>query len=116
MTLISSRLPVFVNTGSADRQGFLLFVEGELVGVIVRLERAAHADPDLWGRWFLESGFGPCRAEPHDLVFAGPEDAEAWARERVGVGARRHTRGVTSVEPRSSVEVLSERASVSGQN
>jgi len=75
--------PVPVNTGSADEQGCLVFVDGRLVALLVRLSDGAHDEPELWGRWFLEAGLGPCRMEPREVTFASCEQAQAWARERV---------------------------------
>jgi hypothetical protein len=77
------RQPIPVNTGSRDQQGCLLLVDGSLVAVLVRLERAEHPDPTLAGQWFVEAGFGPCETGQQCLVFATLEDAEDWAVARV---------------------------------
>ena len=68
--------PVVVETGSADEEGRLVFAHDRLVAVLVRLSAAAHPDPALRDRWFLEAGFGPCAARTSD-VFPALADAEA---------------------------------------
>jgi len=47
--------PVRVATGSDDRDGQLVFVDGFLVVVLVQLSGQHGADA---GMWFLEAGFG----------------------------------------------------------
>ena len=70
------RVPVM--TGTEDREGCLLFAEGTLVAVIVRLDMREHAD--IRGKWFLEAGFGRC-SERHEL-FDSIDDAAAWVGKR----------------------------------
>jgi len=80
--------PLLVNTASRDQQGCLVFVDDQLVAVLVRLEPDEHLEPELWERWFVEAGFGPCRGRPRTSSFASPADALGWARQRVEQHAR----------------------------
>jgi len=72
--------PIAVMTGSNDRDGRLVLVNGELVAVLVQLDSAAHGDQR--GCWFLEAGFGPCNSPSHP-VFRDLEDAQAWVVKRL---------------------------------
>ncbi|TGE01007.1 hypothetical protein EU555_05205 [Methylobacterium nonmethylotrophicum] len=80
--------PLLVNTAGLDQQGCLILVNNQLVAVIVRIERDEHLDPELWERWFLEAGFGPCRAPTLNSSFASPAEALDWARQQVEQRAR----------------------------
>ena len=73
-----TREPMDVLTGTDDREGFLILVNGSLAAVIVRLADPAH--DSLRGKWFLEVGFG--RLQRDGLVFDTPEDAMEWVRAR----------------------------------
>jgi hypothetical protein len=71
--------PVRVATGGPDEEGCLVFAEGRLVAVLVRLsdehgERAGH--------WFFEVGFGRLDGPAHPS-FAAIEDAQEWLEERL---------------------------------
>ncbi|MBY0296264.1 MAG: hypothetical protein K2X71_09540 [Methylobacterium sp.] len=74
---------VLVDTGGVDEQGCLLFVDERLVAVLVRLERDDELKPELWGRWFVEAGFGPCQQANSAMTFASTDEAIAWACEQV---------------------------------
>ena len=76
------RVPVM--TGTEDREGCLLFANGSLVAVIVRLDTREYTDTNR--KWFLEAGVGRCR-ERHEL-FDSIEDAANWVRERCRVRVR----------------------------
>ena len=78
--------PVRISTGSEDENGTLIFVEGSLVAVAVRLDDAVHQD--MRGRYFLEAGFGHCAVTPGP-VFASPDDLTAWVLERGDKHVRR---------------------------
>lgn len=73
------RQSVSVDTHSADEQGCLLFAQGKLVAVFVRLANDIHGRDR--GSWYLEAGFGRCAAMAPPL-FANMDDAEAWVRGR----------------------------------
>ena len=77
MDLRSTLQAVTGETGSRDH-------DYRLLAVLVRLERDEHAEPELWGQWFLEAGFGPCRGRGSETVlFASCEEAQSWACEQV---------------------------------
>ena len=48
--------PVQVATGSKDQESRLVFHDGFLVAILIRLSDEHEGDA---GRWFLEAGFGP---------------------------------------------------------
>lgn len=75
-----SRYPMPINTGSPDREGCLLFVDGSLVAVFVRL--SVDHEQKLSGKWFLEHGFGPLASEEQEL-FEDLNAAERWALSRL---------------------------------
>ena len=63
-----------VGTGTDDREGNLIFRDGELRAVVVRLEDPMHGE--LVGTWHLEAGFGA-----HDagsVVFDDLDAAVEW--------------------------------------
>ena len=73
--LVITLMATKVATGTADGEGNLIFRDGELLAVVVRLEDPMHGD--LVGKWHLEAGFGP-----HDsgsIVFDGIDAAVEWA-------------------------------------
>lgn len=72
--------PVAVATDSADREGYLMLADDELVGVIVKLAGREHGK--LQGAFYLEAGFGRCAVMPSE-TFASLENAGAWARSRL---------------------------------
>lgn len=67
--------PVKVATGSADEEGRLVFHEGKLIAVLVRLDDANHG-PAL-GQWSLEAGFNGVDSVKPPL-FANLTAAERW--------------------------------------
>jgi len=69
---------VRVSTGSDDEEGQLVFHEGQLVAVLVRLSDQHERDA---GRWVVEAGFGPADVARHH-VFANLQDAQEWVVER----------------------------------
>jgi len=70
-----TRQNVPVHTGSPDQDGCLLFADGRLVAVLVRL--SGEHDPELVGKWFLEHGFGRLDA-PEQPVFDDLDVAQRW--------------------------------------
>ena len=66
--------PVQVATGSKDQESQLVFHDGFLVAVLIRLSDE-HADDA--GRWFLEAGFGQVD-RVRSATFADPDEAQAW--------------------------------------
>ncbi len=69
-----------VYTDSLDEEGCLVFLDGRLVAVLVRLEDESHAK--MTGSWFLEAGFGPCRIASSPLFKTGELGLE-WIRSRL---------------------------------
>ena len=71
--------PTTLATLSSDKVGCLLFIDGDLTAVIVRLDDEVHGDD--CGSWFLEVGLGRC-----DLirppVFPSIEAAQTWVLTR----------------------------------
>ena len=73
--------PVQVATDSDDQESQLVFHEGFLVAVLVRLSEEHEAEA---GKWFLEVGFGRVD-DPSPPVFADLEEAQAWIAERLSI-------------------------------
>lgn len=71
---------IHIDTASDDQQGELVFADGKLVAVLVRLGSEAHGDDR--GCWFAEAGFGPCDP-PAKHVFVTRDEATGWIRERI---------------------------------
>lgn len=72
--------PIHIDTASDDQQGELVFADGKLVAVLVRLASEAHGDDR--DSWFAEAGFGPCDP-PAKHVFVTRDEATGWIRERI---------------------------------
>src|ERR1700710_33832 len=70
--------PVKVAKGSDDADGQLVFADGSLVAVLVRLSDQHENDA---GKWFLETGFGPVDPVCPPL-FADLNEAQAWISEQ----------------------------------
>ncbi|MER2249689.1 hypothetical protein ABS772_07145 [Methylorubrum podarium] len=71
--------PVQIATGSPDGESQLVFNEGFLVAVLVRL---SDLHGDKVGMWFLEAGFGRVN-DPDPPLFADLDEAEAWIMSRL---------------------------------
>ena len=68
-----------VATDCKDREGCILFVDGAVIAIIVRLDAPEHGA--IQGKWFLEAGLGRCaRVAP---LFDTIDDALAWVEKRV---------------------------------
>ena len=74
--------PVKVLVDGHDSEGKLIFADGQLSAVIVRLDGEAHT-PDHKGHWHMEAGFGKCDARVAPPTFGTPEEAGAWVRRRL---------------------------------
>ena len=70
-----SRQQVRFTTGTADNDGVLIYLEGELALVLVRLEDWSHGHSR--GRWLVKAAFGPY-SDGGPGLFDGPERAEEW--------------------------------------
>ncbi|AWB24355.1 hypothetical protein DA075_28660 [Methylobacterium currus] len=71
--------PVRVRTGGEAEQGLLVFVDGALAAVLVRL---SDEYGEAAGLWFLEAGFGSL-ASPQPETFADLDAAETWIAQRL---------------------------------
>jgi hypothetical protein len=78
--------PVKVLVGSHDSAGRLIFADGQLSAVIVRLDRRSHVLGHK-ERWHLEAGFGKCDVRDARL-FKTPAEAGAWAKQTLMSKAR----------------------------
>ena len=70
--------PVRVATG-AEEDGLLVFDDGRLVAVLVRLSEENEIAP---GEWFLEAGFGGLDGPDHPS-FKDLDGAQDWIGERL---------------------------------
>ena len=71
--------PVQVATGSDDQESQLVFVDGFLAAVLVKLSDQHEENA---GKWFLEAGFG--RVDDYRApIFADLEEAQAWIAARL---------------------------------
>lgn len=71
--------PVRIETGSPDEEGCLIFADGKLLAVLVRLSAQ---QGDLIGRWYLEKGFGYLDG-PAQPTFPDLEAAQSWVSARI---------------------------------
>lgn len=77
--------PVRVATGVADEDGCLVFENGRLVAVLVRL---SDEHENLSGKWFLEHGFGRLDGPTHP-TFENIDAAQDWLETRLSHRERR---------------------------
>lgn len=96
MTLAIAMQRVDVDTGSADREGRLIFRCGRLVGLLVRLDGEEHGQ--MRGRWHLEAAFDG-RRRPSRL-FSTPSQAEEYLRQGAAGAGARAFRGQATCAPR----------------
>jgi len=71
--------PVQVATGSADAESYLVFTDGFLVAVLVRL---SDQHEEASGQWFLEAGFGRVD-NPHPPIFVDLDQAQSWIADQL---------------------------------
>ena len=77
---------VRVATGT-DEEGMLVFLDGRLVAVLVRLSEAHEG---LAGDWFLETGYGPLSGPDH-ATFAVLQAAPDWIEQSLADATRRRS-------------------------
>ena len=70
------RQHVRIATGSSDEDGVLLFADGRLVAIVVRLSDPSHGN--MRGHWYLEWAFGDSYCAPCPEPFPDVEAAEEW--------------------------------------
>src|SRR4051794_30522521 len=83
MSAFISHQSIHVNTSSPDHEGELIFANSSLVAVLIALNPSSGHKPELWHKWFLETGYGPCSGEQPGPVFESLEAAEAWVAHKV---------------------------------
>ncbi|MBB2965235.1 hypothetical protein [Methylobacterium sp. R2-1] len=71
--------PVQVAAGTSDTESHLVFSDGFLVVVLVRL---SDDHGEATGMWFLEAGFGRVD-HPDPPTFAGLDEAQSWVEWRL---------------------------------
>lgn len=71
--------PVQVATGSDDQESQLVFVDGLLAAILVRLSALHGADA---GRWHMEAGFGRIH-DVHAPIFADLDEAQTWIADQL---------------------------------
>ncbi|MFE1598949.1 hypothetical protein [Methylobacterium sp. ID0610] len=74
---------VTVNTGSGGEDGVLVFVEDQLVAVLVEIIDRQDAGDEPSRPWFLEAGFGPCRDWNKGQTFRSQDEAIAWVVDKI---------------------------------
>ncbi|MGX7704686.1 hypothetical protein [Methylobacterium sp. Gmos1] len=74
---------VRVETGSADSEGRLAYLDGRLIGVLTLLDPDLHGELGFGRHWYLEAGFGRAAGEPRPPVFPSLDAARAWLAGRV---------------------------------
>lgn len=82
MRPVITRQHIRIATGSSDEDGFLLFADGRLVAIFVRLSDPSHGE--MRGRWFLECGFGDWYSARVPEPFTTVDAAEQWLAEQFG--------------------------------
>jgi hypothetical protein len=70
--------PVRLKTGSDDRDGRLVFIDGELTAVIVLLAEEVHSQAR--GLWSMEADFRVHASQPP--LFNSPYEAVSWLKSR----------------------------------
>ncbi len=76
--------PVRIATGFQE-EGMLVFAEGRLVAVLVRLGDDNQVAP---GAWYHETGFGRFMDGPDHPIFPNLDDAQDWIAERLAMRAK----------------------------
>jgi hypothetical protein len=74
--------PVRVANGH-DEEGVLVFAQDRLLAVLVQLSDE-HEEPEIVGRWFLETGFGRLDGPDHP-TFPDLEAAQTWISRQLGL-------------------------------
>ena len=87
-----SHQAVRLGPGTPDRDGVLIFHNGDLVAVLVQLTPETHNG--LGGQWFLEAGFGCCM-DRNTPLFESPEAAEGWIGQQMREAVQSNVRSPT---------------------
>jgi hypothetical protein len=67
-----------IEVASVDHEGQLIFLDGALVGLLVRL---SNLHGNLSGNWYLETGYG--RLHDERLTFPDLNAAISWIDDRL---------------------------------
>ena len=78
-----------VATGNADENAVLVFVDANLVAILVQLDAAYYGEAA--GKWHLEVGFGLCAGAPEP--FPDLSGGLSWIASRLGMAAARDVIG-----------------------
>ncbi|HEY8382006.1 MAG TPA: hypothetical protein VIL09_07650 [Microvirga sp.] len=62
-------------------QGLLIFADDALMAVVTYLDNSVDEEGPR-GRWFLETGYGPCSGA-EEMLFDTPDEAQQWVLERL---------------------------------
>lgn len=76
--------PIAIDTGSADREGCLAFVNKRLVAVLTRLDPKAHPETDSANCWHVEATFSSTVQPPRHSIFTDLDQYRAWLAARYG--------------------------------
>ena len=71
----TSTISLQIRTGSADNNGLLMLLDGQLVAILIELAEPIHEGAR--GRWSLETFFGDVSRRAPE-TFAGIEQAWDW--------------------------------------
>jgi hypothetical protein len=97
---------VLVDTGSVDSNGYLAYLDGCLIGVLIQLEPELHGEMGLGRHWYLEAGFGRVAGEPRPPVFPDLDAACIWLDGRTaGVTPRSAEAGQAPSDGRRGTEL-----------
>lgn len=78
---------VLVETGSVDSEGYLAYLNGRLIGVLIQLDPELHSELRVGRHWHLEAGFGPVANATRPRPFPTLDEAKAWLAGCVGAHA-----------------------------
>jgi hypothetical protein len=78
-----TRQHVWLASGTEDRDGQLIYLDGELIAVLVRLDGWAHGS--VRGKWLLKAGFGPF-SDGGPSLFDNLDRVEHWVEHRLALG------------------------------
>ncbi|MDR7039289.1 MULTISPECIES: hypothetical protein [Methylobacterium] len=79
--------PVQIGTLTADTDGRLVFADGKLVAVLVRLSEELHSADGNAGQWCVEAGFGACEVGMLAVRFDSLEAARSWVADQISTKA-----------------------------
>jgi hypothetical protein len=75
-----TRQHVWLTSGEDDRDGQLIFANGELVGVLAQLNAWCHGKAR--GKWLIKAGFGAF-SDGGPCIFESLDHFEQWVEQRI---------------------------------